>query len=742
MFVRSPYAHAVVERIDTSAAESMPGVVAVFTRTDFEQVINSPLHVNGANILTQNPEQFPIAGDEVLFQGEAIAVVVADTRYRAADAAEAVKIDYEPLPAVIDVREAAGSSSNTAHKNLSSNVAWDERFVGGDIAAAFSEADIKLTQRITQQRVCPVSLETRAIIADYAAFDNHLTIWASCQAPHFIRRWVADRLGMPESRVRVISNDVGGGFGAKIRPYPEDFLVAAASKLLGRPIKWVESRSESFMATTHGRGEEFDIEVAAKHDGTLLGLRVLQIQDLGAYVGFLQTGQTVAVQLATGCYRWRAIEGRSIGVLTNKTSTDPYRGAGRPEAAHLAERAIDLVAGAIGMDPAEIRRRNFITEFPHTNLLGMTFDSGDYGQALDRALELIDYPRWREKQAALRAVGRHIGIGLASYVEVCGFGPSKETAAALGVGLVESAQVRVNPRGDVAVYTGAHAQGQGHETSFSQLVADKLGVPIDAIDVRHGDTNEGAAFGLGTYGSRSLAVGGIAILRCCDKIVEKGKTLAANLLEASQEDIAFDDGRFYVRGSRGHSRTLADVAVAAYGLGWVDGSQEHGLEAVTYFDPAGTTFPFGSHACVVEVDIETGSVKVLHYAAVDDCGTVVNPMIVDGQIQGGITQGLAQALLEEVVYDQDGGQLKSGTLADYLMPTANETLNYDLDRTVTPTPLNELGAKGAGEAGTIGSSAAVINAICDALAPFGISHVDMPASPDRIWSLLRAELAK
>jgi carbon-monoxide dehydrogenase large subunit len=469
----------------------------------------------------------------------------------------------------------------------------------------------------------------------------------------------------------------------------------------------------------------------------LLGLRVTQIQDLGAYVGFLQTGQTVAVQLATGCYRWRAVEGRSLGVLTNKTSTDPYRGAGRPEAAYLAERAIDMVAGAIGMDPAEIRRRNFITEFPHTTNLGMTFDSGNYAGALDRALELIDYAGTRREQAAARVGGRYLGIGLSSYVEVCGFGPSKDTSPAIGVGLYETAQIRVGSRGDVTVYTGAHSQGQGHETTFSQLVADALGVPLASIEVRHGDTDQGAAIGLGTYGSRSLAVGGMAIIRCCRKIVEKARSLAAELLEAAPEDVEFQEGRFHVRGSRDRSRSLAEVAAAAYGSGWTDGTQEHGLEAITYFDPAGTTFPFGTHACVVEVDIATGAVRILRYVAVDDCGPVINPLIVEGQIHGGIAQGIGQALYEEVTYDPDSGQLRSGSLADYLVPTANEIPAFELDRTVTPTPLNDLGVKGVGEAGTIGSSAAVINAVCDALSPFGVTHFDMPATPDRIWTVIR-----
>jgi carbon-monoxide dehydrogenase large subunit len=727
-----------MSRLDLSHAASVPGVIRVLTHADYVGVIKGPLGVNGSNILTQNPPQFPIAGGEVCFQGEPVAVIVAEGRYSAADAADALIIDYEPLPSVIDARDALLPSSPVVHQGSTKNIVWDERFSNGDIEGAFAEADITFKVKIHQQRVCPVSMEGRAVIADYRPYDDRLTIWTSCQAPHFTRRWLAELLDLPESKVRVVSDDVGGGFGAKIRPYPEDFLMAATSLMLGRAVKWVETRSESFLATTHGRGEEFDVDVAAGRNGALLGLRVTQIQDVGAYVGFLQTGQTVAVQLATGCYRWRAVEGRSIGVLTNKTSTDPYRGAGRPEAAHIAERVINMVAHAVGMDPADLRRKNFITEFPHTNNLGMTFDSGNYRGALDRALDLVSYERMRREQQAQPANGRYIGIGLASYVEVCGFGPSKDTAEAIGVGLYETAEVRIGSRGAVTVYTGAHAQGQGHETTFSQLVADALCVPLNSVEIRHGDTDQGAAIGLGTYGSRSLAVGGLAIVRCCRKVIDKAKALAAELLEAAPEDIEFEEGRFNVRGSRERNRSWADIAAAAYGVGWAGQGHEHGLEAVTYFDPLGTTFPFGTHACVVEVDVATGAVKIVRYVAVDDCGPVINPMIVDGQIQGGITQGLAQALFEEVAYDAASGQLRSGTLADYLVPTINEAPQYELDRTVTPTPLNELGVKGVGEAGTIGSSAAVVNAICDALAPLGITHIDMPASPERIWGLIQA----
>jgi carbon-monoxide dehydrogenase large subunit len=741
--VRSPYAHALVNQIDVDEARGIPGVAALLTRTDFEKVIHSNLMVTGTDSLAVNPPQFPIAGKEVVFQGEPVAVAIADTIYGAHDAANAVVTDYEPLPAVVDMSGALDPDGAKVHQGAATNTAWDLHFDdarGGDINQALTAAEVTVRQRIVQQRIFPLPMEGRGVMASYDPFEGNLTVWLSCQAPYFIRRWLGQALRMPEAKIRVVSQDVGGGFGAKIRPYPEDYLVAGASKLLRRPLKWIEGRTEGLTATTHGRAELFDLQATAKRDGTLLGLRVTQYQDLGAYVGFFQSGQSVAVSLSSGCYDWKAVEGRSVGVLTNTTSTDPYRGAGRPEASHLAERAIDLLAAEIGMDPADLRRRNFIrpNRFPYKNNFGISYDSGDYENTLDRALEKAGYAQLRQEQRELRRAGRYLGIGISSYVEICGFGPSRETAAAIGVGMIESAEVRVDPSGGVTVYTGTHAHGQGHETTFAQLAADKLGVPYESVEVRHGDTREGPALGLGTYGSRSLPVGGIAILKACGKVVDKAKQLAANMLEAAPEDIVFDRGRFHVKGLPDRFKTIEEVAAQAYGAGFQDGVQEHGLEAIAYYDPPDNVFPFGTHIAVVEVDIETGAVNLQRYVAVDDCGNVVNPVIVDGQIQGGITQGLSQALFEEVVYDSETSQLKTGTLVDYLVPTANEVIDYELDRTVTPTPHNELGVKGVGEAGTIGSSGAIINAICDALAPLGIRHVDMPANPDRIWRLLRS----
>jgi len=564
------------------------------------------------------------------------------------------------------------------------------------------------------------------------------SIWMSSQGPHFIRLFVSGALGMKEGQVRVISPDVGGGFGSKISPYPEDYLVPALSRIADRPVKWIETRTESIQNTTHGRGQFYDVEVAAKKDGTLLGMRVVQYVDVGAYHGTFGAFQAVACLMAGGAYKWKGISARTVGVLTNRVPTDPYRGAGRPEATHLVERMVDLVAHELKMDPVEVRRKNFIQpqDFPFTQNFGLVVDSGDYEKALDKALQLAGYQDLRKKQADLRKQGRYLGIGLSTWIELCGFGPSAATAPATGgIALVESAQVRVLPTGSVIVYTGSHSHGQGHDTTQSQIVADTLGVPIESIEIHHGDTAEGTAFGYGTYGSRTLAVGGIAIHRACGKVIDKGKKLAAHMLEAAEEDVVFERGNFHVKGSPEKAKAFGEVAFASYGMSLPEG-MEQGLEAVAYFDPPNLVWPFGAHVAVVEVDADTGNVKLERYIAVDDCGNIINPMIVDGQVQGGVAQGIAQALYEEVVYD-DSGQMRTGTLIDYLVPTANELPVFELDRTVTPSPTNELGVKGIGEAGTIAASAAIINAVCDAVSPFGIKHVDMPASPDRLWKQIK-----
>jgi carbon-monoxide dehydrogenase large subunit len=737
--VRSPYAHARIRSIDITDALKAPGVHAVYTARDFQPVLAGGIPAAPAFVpdKKQVPNQYPIAESEACYQGEPVAVVLADDRYLADDAAQLVSVEYDPLFAVTDLDKAIEPGSPTAHEGAPDNIAWDAVFPGGDIDAAMAESEVKLKLRITQQRLFPTAMECRGCVAEWVPFDNRVTLWTSTQVPHFLRLFISGALGITEAQMRVVANDVGGGFGAKLRPYPEEYLSCAASRLIGRPVKWIETRTESQQATTHGRGQIYDLEVGAMRDGTLVGLRITQLLDAGAYVGVFGSFQTCAILLGGGCYTFKAVHGRSLGILTNRMSTDPYRGAGRPEATHLVERMVDMVAAELGLDPVEVRRKNFIKsqDFPHPNNFGLVYDSGAYEKTLDRALDMVGYPDLRRRQKELREKGRYLGIGISTWVEICGIGPSSATAPAAGVALVESSAVRVHPTGSVTVSTGTHSHGQGHETTFSQIVADTLGVPYEAVDIKHGDTGE-TPFGYGTYGSRSLAVGGISILKSCQKVVEKAKRLAAHIFEAAEEDVVFDQGRFYVKGSPDNAKVMGEIAFASYGAGLPEG-MEQGLEAVTYFDPPNFVWPFGCHICVVEVDSQTGAVDLQRYIAVDDCGNVINPIIVEGQLHGGIAQGIAQALFEEVRYDDDSGQLLTGTFLDYLVPTMAEMPRYELDRTVTPSPTNELGVKGIGEAGTIAASAAVINAVCDALSPLGIKHVEMPARPDRVWKLIQ-----
>ncbi len=733
---RSPYAHARIKSIDLTAATKSPGVVAIYTHKDFAKVISGGIPAAPAFVAEKKhvPVRFPIADKEVVYQGEIVAVVLAEDKYQAADAVNLIDIDYDQLPAVTDLEKALDPKSPRVHPAGEDNLAWDFTYVPDD-PAAMKEADVVVKERFHQQRLAPTSMETRGVLADWASADRSVTVWMSSQNPHLMRFYLALAIGLPESRIRVVSPDVGGGFGSKCPPHPEDYLIPAASKLSRRPVKWIEGRSEAIQGTTHGRGEFFDVEAGAKKDGTLVALKVTQYLDAGAYVGNLGAFQGVACLLSGGAYKWKHVAARTVGVLTNRVPTDIYRGAGRPEATYLCERTIDLLAAALKMDPVALRRKNFATTFPYTNNFGLVYDSGDYEQALDKALEMLGYEKLRREQEEGRKHGKYLGIGLSSWIELCGIGPSGPTSGATGgIALVESAQVRVFPTGSVNVYVGTHSHGQGHDTTFTQIAADILGIPYDMIELHHGDTAEGPAFGYGTYGSRSLAVGGMAVHKASKKVVDKARKLAAHIFEASEEDVAFDQGHFYVKGSPDKRKSMGEIALASYGPN-LPVEMEQGLEAVAYFDPPNFVWPFGTHIALVEVDAETGHVSLLRYIAVDDCGNIINPMIVDGQVHGGVAQGIAQALYEEIIYDESG-QLKTGTLTDYLVPTANEFPNFELGRTITPSPTNELGVKGIGEAGTIASSAAVMNAVCDALSPFGIKHVDMPASPDRIWKMI------
>jgi carbon-monoxide dehydrogenase large subunit len=738
-FVRSPYAHAKVKKIDITDAVNTPGVVAVYTARDFEGVILGPMGAAPGLVPDKKvPERFPLAKDEVHYQGDPVALVIAESKGQAADAAQKIEVDWEPLPAVSDLEAALKPGAPKAHSNLENNICWDLTMIPDDATAeAFKNAEVVVKERIYQQRLAPVPMEPRAVMAEWDGFDGQLTVWMSTQNPHLMRLPLAMTLGLGEHKVRVISHDVGGGFGSKIDPYPEDFLVAAAAKKLSRAVKWSETRTESIQNAYAGRGQFYDVEVAAKKDGTLLGMRVTQTLDVGGYAAGFCTFMAIALIVSGGAYKWPAISARTIGVFTNKTPTDAYRGAGRPEATHLVERMMDKLAAEIGMDPAELRRKNFVqpNEFPFTQNFGFVIDSGDYAKAMDKALQLVGYKELRQKQAELRKQGKYLGIGLSTWIELCGFGPAAAMAPATGgLGLTESSQIRFHPTGSVNVYVGTHSHGQGHDTTFAQIAADELGVPYESVELHHGDTAEGPGFGFGTYGSRSLAVGGMAIYMSCQKIIEKAKKVAAHMLEAAEEDVQFEKGRFFVKGSPDKSKVIQEVAFASFGP--LPAGMEQGLEATSYFDPPNLVWPFGTHVCVLEVDPDTGSVDIQKYVAVDDCGVIINPMIVDGQLHGGVVQGLAQALFEEMVYDENG-QLRSATFLDYSMPTANEVPDMVLDKTVTPSPTNAMGVKGIGEAGTIAASAAVINAICDALAPLGIKHVDMPASPDRLWKQIQ-----
>jgi carbon-monoxide dehydrogenase large subunit len=733
--VRSPHAHARIRRIDAGAARQAQGVVAVFTGEEIRGRLAAPLPVASKPEGIRLPALYPLAVDRVRHVGEPVAAVVAATRYQARDAAELVDVDYEPLPAVTDPEAALALGAPRLYDEFPDNVAFTKTVREGDIERAFREADRVVRLRLVNQRVIPLAMEARAVAAQYERGPGRLTVWASTQAPHLLRTWIAETLGVPEHQVRVIAPEVGGGFGSKITMYGEDALVPLLAMLLGRPVKWTEDRRENFAGTTQGRGQVDEVEVAVKHDGTILGLRLKVIADLGAYLRMFTAGvPQLTPQLAPGCYKFRHFAADLTGVYTNKTPTDAYRGAGRPEATYLIERTMDRIADELGLDPVEVRRRNFIPPdaFPYESPGGSTYDSGNYELTLNRLLELVDYERFQREQDAARRQGRYLGIGFSTYVEICGMGPSKDMQP---FGGWESATVRVEPTGTVTVLTGASPHGQGQETTFAQIVADQLGVPLEDIVVVHGDT-AAVQYGLGTYGSRGLAVGGAAVVRAAEKVREKARRIAAHLLEAAVDDIEVQPGRLAVRGVPERAVTFKEVARQAYTLASLPPEIEPGLEAQHFFEPPNFTYPFGAHACIVEVDAETGQVHILRYVAVDDCGRVINPMLVDGQVHGGIAQGIAQALYEEVVYDASG-QLITGTLMDYAAPRASMLPRFETDRTETPTPVNPLGAKGIGEAGTIASSAAVVNAVVDALSPLGVSHIDMPLRPEKVWRAMQ-----
>ncbi len=739
-FTRSPHAHARISRIDATAARAVPGVVAVLTGQDLVgKVGNIPTAWLIPNSDLKTPAHPPLAVDTVRYVGDAVAVVVAESRGVAKDAAALVEVEYEPLGAVVDQEKAVLPGAPQVHEDVPNNVVFRWKVAGGDISAAFRDADLTLKQRFVNQRLIPNALETRASVAQYNAGTKELTVWVTSQNPHIHRLLLSGILGIPEHRLRVIAPEVGGGFGSKIHCYPDEAIVGYLAMTLNRPVKWSEERRENYVATIHGRDHIADFEIAAKRDGTITGIRGRCYANLGAYLSTAAPGIPTILHglILTGCYGISALDYEVVGVLTNTTPVDAYRGAGRPEATYAIERLIDLLAAELKLDPVDIRRKNFIPKsaFPAPIASGLIYDSGDYEKALDKALEMVDYAGFRAEQAEARKQGRLLGIGFSTYVEICGLGPSS-VAGAVGFqgGLYESAVVRMHPTGKVNVFTGSSPHGQGHETTFAQLVSQELGIPFDDIEIVHGDTAL-IPFGLGTYGSRSTAVGGTSIVLASRKIVEKGRLIAAHLLEAAPEDIAFVDGRFSVKGVSERSKTIQEIALASY-LAWnMPKDVEPGLEASSFFDPSNFVYPFGTHVAIVEVDAALGTTKLLRYVAVDDCGPVVNPMIVDGQVHGGIAQGVAQALWEGAVYDEQG-QLVTGSLMDYAIPTADMLPSFETARTETPTPVNPMGLKGVGETGTIASTPAIVNAVVDALSPFGVRHAEMPLTPERIWRLM------
>lgn len=734
-FVRSPVAHARIAAVHTSAARSAPGVLAVFTAADLAGLRPIPLIRKPPSLGVELPDLLVLAADRVRWVGEPIALVIADSPLLAADAADLVDVDYETRPAVTGVLDAVTGDAPTLHDGFADNVCFRTTTAHGDVDAAFAAADHRIGARLVNHRVAPVALEPRGVLASYDPYRDWMDVWFTTQRPHHTRWFISVVLGLPEHRIRVVAGDVGGAFGSKEPMYPDEAAVVFAAHTLGRPVKWVEERVESFLATTHGRDQVADLQVAVTADGRITAVRGDVHANMGAYL-YPNTSGTVigrTAPLLPQSYDIAAIDLNVLGVFTNTTPVGPYRGAGRPEATFYMERLIDLAAAELDLDPAEVRRRNYVTAFPHQTCTGLNYDSGDYHAALELALDRIGYTELRGEQARARAEGRLLGVGIGSYVEVGGATPSLFAPMEGSPGLWEAATVKVHPSGKVTLGIGTCDHGQGHETTFAQLAADTLGVPGADITVVFGDT-ERAPFGFGTFGSRSAAVGGTAVLRACEKVVDQGRQHAAHLLEAAAADVDYTDGVFTVRGDPAVRLTFAEVASRSMLLmaPLPDGT-DPGLDAVAHFDPPNYTFSSGTHVCAVDVDTDTGQVAIRRFVAVDDCGRVINPMIVDGQIHGGVVQGIGQALYEHVQYDGEGQPL-SASLMDYALPGPARLPAIETARVESPSPANPLGVKGVGESGAIGSTPAVVNAVIDALRPFGVTHLDMPLTPEKVWA--------
>ena len=741
--LRSPYAHAAIKSVDTSGAASQPGVIAAYTGADTAKALNAiPCAWLIPNSDLKTPAHPAIATDRVRYVGDAVAVVVAETRYQAEDALEHIAVDYEPLDAVVSPKGAAQDGAPQLHDDVPNNIAFTWAVAGGDTDAAFSEAEVTVSDTITLQRLIANPMEPRSAIAQWVAATGELTLWNTSQNPHIARFLTSVVTGVPEHKVRVIAPEVGGGFGSKIPYYADEAITAFCSMQLGRPVKWTETRSENYQITTQGRDHVEEVEMAATSDGKITALRTTVYAGLGGYLSTASPGVPTILHglMYSGVYDIPNISGTVYGVFNNGAPVDAYRGAGRPEATTLIERLVDLLAARLGMDPVEVRRKNLIPKFEngHDVATGLTYDSGDYEATLDACLNAAGYASLRAEQERARQEGRCVGIGVSTYVEICGLGPS-QVAGAVGFqgGLWESAIVRFHPTGKVNVMIGSSPHGQGEETTFAQIVAEEVGVDVDDVEVIHGDTDL-TPMGWGTYGSRTTAVSGAAVALATRKIKEKSKSLAAHLLEAATEDIEYADGRFFVRGSPDQHKTIQDIALMA-NVAWnMPEGMEPGLEASAFYDPPNFTFPFGTHLAVVEVDPDTGQIDLQRYIAVDDCGVQINPMIVEGQVHGGVAQGVGPVLWEGAVYDDDG-QLLTGTMQDYALPRADLLPDIEVLSNTTPSPHHPLGVKGVGEAGTIASTPAVYNAVMDALRPLGVNRIDMPLTPEKVWRALRAD---
>ncbi|HEX6136710.1 MAG TPA: xanthine dehydrogenase family protein molybdopterin-binding subunit [Casimicrobiaceae bacterium] len=747
-FLRSPHVHATLRGIDTAQAKQAPGVVAIYTGADLEGVNGLPCgwlitSVDGTPM--KEPPHPVLAKGKVRYVGDPVALVVAETRDQAKDAAELIAVDYDVLPAVVNVVDALKPGAPQIHDEAPGNQCY--QWALGDKAgvdAAFAKAAHVTKLDLVNNRLIPNAIEPRAAVAAYNRAEDAYTLHVTSQNPHVERLLMtAFVLGLPEHKVRVIAPDVGGGFGSKIYLYPEETAMVWAAKRVGRPIKWAAERSESFLADAHGRDHVTHAELALDANGRFLALRVDTKAAMGAYLStFASCIPTILyATLLAGQYTTPVIHCEVTAVFTNTAPVDAYRGAGRPEATYVVERIVHQAGVEMNIPQDEIRRRNFIREFPYQTPVALLYDTGGYDACLDEAMKIADAKGFASRKAEAAKRGKLRGLGYASYIEACGIAPSN-VAGALGAraGLFEAGEVRVHPTGSVTVFTGSHSHGQGHETTFAQVVATRLGIPVENVDVVHGDTGR-VLFGMGTYGSRSLAVGGTAIVKALDKIVAKGKKIAAHLLEAAETDIEFKDGKFTVAGTD-RGKTFGEIALTAYvPHNYPLDKLEPGLNETAFYDPTNFTFPAGTHVCEVEIDPDTGAVQVVSFSACDDFGNIINPMIVEGQVHGGLAQGIGQALLERCVYDAESGQLLTGSLMDYALPRADDVPSFKVGTKVTPCTHNPLGVKGCGEAGAIGAPAALMNAVLDALAPAGVTHFDMPASPHRVWQALQSAKA-